>query len=159
MRLAGRQPQWSMWSTDAKKSNADLLKWNPTLSLELPILAEVAGQGGGDGFMTYTDLIEHMQGIRFEFPSYALNEMLSEIAMAEYRAGRGLLTATVVYKDAFEPGPGWYEVAKYLGIDVSTLEKREQFWIDQLKVIHDHWTQAVVSKSPLRRKLMRPQEG
>jgi hypothetical protein len=43
----------------------------------------------------------------------------------------------VVYKDGgMEPGPGFFELARQRGHDVSN---KEAFWIQELRKVHEYW--------------------
>jgi hypothetical protein len=67
--------------------------------------------------------------------------MLGEICNEEDEAGRGLLTAIVVYKSGdMQPGPGWYAVVRHRGYDVTTEDAKMQLWVDQIRFIHDYWS-------------------
>jgi len=69
--------------------------------------------------------------------SCEMTEMLGQIAIAEDRAGRGMLTAVVVRKDSGRPGDGFFELARKLGRDTTD---RERFWIEELNRVYAYWS-------------------
>lgn len=53
--------------------------------------------------------------------------------MAESEVGRGMLTALVVHKQGdYQPGPGFFELARELGHDASDIEK---FCVQEVKKV------------------------
>jgi len=90
------------------------------------------------GMIPYSELVENVKSITMESHSHALDTMLDEISSEEDYAGRGMLTVIVVHKYGdMQPGPGFFELAKKLGRDVSDILK---CWIDELKWVHGHWS-------------------
>jgi hypothetical protein len=88
----------------------------------------------------YSEFITHVRSISFEGPhDPRLPHFLGEISEAESRAGRGMLTALVVHKHGdYQPGPGFFELARKLGHDTSDIEK---FWIQEVKRVFDAWVE------------------
>jgi hypothetical protein len=86
----------------------------------------------------YSEFVQHIRSISFEGPHDArLRHFLGEISTAEAHAGRGMLTALVVHKHGdYQPGPGFFELAKSLGHDTSDIEK---FWIQEVKKVFAAW--------------------
>lgn len=86
----------------------------------------------------YSVFIQHVHSISFEGPhDPRLRTFLGEISSAEARAGRGMLTALVVHKHGdYQPGPGFFDLAKSLGHDTSDIEK---FWIQEVKKVFAAW--------------------
>ena len=86
----------------------------------------------------YSEFIQHVNSISFEGPhDPRLRHFLGEISSAEAHAGRGMLTALVVHKHGdYQPGPGFFELAKSLGHDTSDIEK---FWIQEVKKVFAAW--------------------
>lgn len=64
-------------------------------------------------------------GVNLEGPhDPRLRPFLGEISSEEAHAGRGMLTALVVHKHGdYQPGPGFFELARSLGHDTSDVEK------------------------------------
>ena len=110
-------------------------------------------------FITYTELCEQVETLHLDPHSHAVAAMLGEIATAEDAAGRGIITAIVVYKSAgLEPGPGFFHIAKELGRDTSD---RERFWVEELAAVHNGWSAASNHCHPLIRagRSIRPPTG
>lgn len=76
--------------------------------------------------------------VQFEGPhDPRLWHLLGEITEAEPLAGRGMLSSLVVHKDGdYQPGPGFFELARRLGHDVQDLEK---FWIQEVTRVFAAW--------------------
>ena len=51
-------------------------------------------------------------------------------------AGRGMLSALVLSKDALQPGSGFFALAAELGHDVS---EPERFWLAEFNKVHADW--------------------
>ena len=88
----------------------------------------------------YSDLIKHVHSITFDGPhDFRLRSFLGEISAAESSLGRGMLTALVVHKQGdYQPGPGFFDLARQLGHDTSDIEK---FWIQEVKRVFAAWTE------------------
>jgi len=86
----------------------------------------------------YSEFIQHIRSISFEGPhDPRLRPFLGEISKVESLAGRGMLSALVVHKRGdYQPGPGFFELAKELGHDTSDIEK---FWIQEVKKVFAAW--------------------
>lgn len=86
----------------------------------------------------YSEFIQHLRSIACEGPhDPRLRPFLGEISKAEALAGRGMLTALVVHKRGdYQPGPGFFELAKSLGHNISDIEK---FWIQEVKKVFAAW--------------------
>lgn len=86
----------------------------------------------------YSEFIRQIHSISFDGPhDLRLRPFLGEISQSEERAGRGMLTALVVHKHGdYQPGPGFFELAKSLGHDTSDVEK---FWIQEVKKVFAAW--------------------
>src|SRR5262245_20891709 len=69
--------------------------------------------------IAYSDLAVRIRSISSFLPTdQRFFFLLREISAEEYRAGRGMLTAVVVHKAGdYKPGPGFFELAKGLGLD------------------------------------------
>jgi hypothetical protein len=90
------------------------------------------------GMMPYSELASQITAISFDYNDARFNRhFLREVSVEEHAAGRGMMTALVVYKDgSMEPGPGFYELAEELGLDVSDIDA---CWIEQLHAVHRAW--------------------
>jgi hypothetical protein len=86
----------------------------------------------------YSDFVARLRSVDLEPHDFRLRHLLGEISSEEYRAGRGMLTALVVHKTGdYQPGPGFFELAKQLGEDTSDVEK---CWVQQVKKVFAIWS-------------------
>jgi hypothetical protein len=90
--------------------------------------------------ITYSDLVAKKIGaIKLDAHDSRLDHLLGEIASEEHEAGRGMLTVVVVHKVGdMEPGPGFYELARRMGIRVSN---KQAFWVGELHKVHAAWSE------------------
>lgn len=79
--------------------------------------------------MTYTDLCNEIEAIRFDPHDSRLPHFLGQISTEEDQKGRGMLTAVVVHKHDGQPGKGFYELARRLG---RTVVEEERTWVEEL---------------------------
>lgn len=88
--------------------------------------------------IAYSDFVTRIHAITFtNAHDFRLPHFLEEISTEEARAGRGMLTALVVYKyGEHKPGPGFFELARKLGRDTRDIEK---CWIEELKTVYRAW--------------------
>jgi len=85
----------------------------------------------------YSDLAGKIRSISLAARDPRFFHFLGEISHEEDAAGRGMLTVLVVHKSGdMQPGPGFYELASYLGRDTRDLLK---CWIDELHRVHAVW--------------------
>ncbi len=74
--------------------------------------------------------------------------MLREIAAEENAAGRGMLTALVVYHSGdMQPGPGFFDLAGRLGKNTNDTLR---CWIKELKRVYGYWSKANGKQTPYR---------
>ncbi len=89
------------------------------------------------GMIPYSDLASRIEAIRMEPDSFALAHMLGEISQEEDAAGRGMLSVIVVHKIGdMQPGPGFFQLAKKLGRDLSD---KTTCWVEELHRVHGYW--------------------
>ena len=98
----------------------------------------------GRGTITYSDLTTEMTkaGLsRLDPHSSALAGLLGQINLLEHKRGRPLISAVVVYKTGdLEPGPGFWEFARHLGVDPGAGEHaRLEFWAQELERCFTYW--------------------
>ena len=88
--------------------------------------------------IAYPDFVIRVRAITFtNAHDFRLPYFLEEISTDENHAGRGMLTALVVYKyGEHKPGPGFFELAKKLGRDAKDLDK---CWVEELKTVYAAW--------------------
>lgn len=90
------------------------------------------------GMIPYSELVGGIGSVSFAAHDPRLFHLLGEIASEEDAAGRGMLTVVVVHKRGdMQPGPGFFELAKLLGRDVSDLLR---CWVDELHRVHAVWS-------------------
>ena len=88
--------------------------------------------------IVYSDLVQKITSCVLEPNGPHLAHMLGEISSEEDAEGRGLLTVVVVHKSGdMKPGSGFFQLAKSLGRSVVD---EDQFWIDELRKVHDVWS-------------------
>ena len=88
--------------------------------------------------ISYSDLAGRINAISFLVTDQRFFVLLREISSDEYRAGRGMLTAVVVRKRGdFKPGPGFFELARGLGLDATDTDR---LWVEQITKAHDYWS-------------------
>jgi hypothetical protein len=85
--------------------------------------------------ISYSDLTKHIPSIGFDPHDYAFHHLLGEISIEENAAGRGMLSVLVVHKDDGMPGPGFFDLAKDLGRDVT---EKERCWSDETALVLSH---------------------
>ena len=86
----------------------------------------------------YSELVTKVKTINLDPNSYALATMLGEISTAEATAGRGMLTVIAVHKYGdMQPGPGFFELARELGRNVSDILK---CWVEELNKVYTYWS-------------------
>jgi hypothetical protein len=104
--------------------------------------------------VTYGELAAHVKAIQLAPDSLVLSTMLREIGAKEHAAGRGMLTALVVYSNGdMQPGPGFFDLAGRLGKNTSDVLR---CWIKELKRVYRYWTRASGKQRPHRRWRKRP---
>jgi hypothetical protein len=103
-------------------------------------LQRVAGERGT---VAYGELCEemHSKGIIDLDPHGApLAGLLGQVNVLEHDAGNPLISAVVVSKDAMEPGVGFWNIAKDLGIEFGDSPgEREAFWVQSLNECYARW--------------------
>lgn len=89
-------------------------------------------------FIVYTDFVNQLHAVRFNGPhDPRLFTFLGEISDVEARAGRGMLTALVVHKSGdWQPGPGFFDLARDLGLDTSDILR---CWVDEVQKVFAAW--------------------
>jgi hypothetical protein len=90
------------------------------------------------GMMAYSDLALQITSLDFDAGDPRFNRwFLREVSVEEFQAGRGMMTALFVHRDGdMEPGPGFYELAEELGLDVTDITA---CWISELHRVHRAW--------------------
>jgi len=108
--------------------------WSAAKAEAKRILGEIARRRQ---MITYSDLVRSISQIALEPHDSRLFHFLGEISSEEDAAGRGMLTALVVHKAGdMEPGPGFFELAKSLGRDVTN---PMECWVKEMHRVHAQW--------------------
>ncbi len=88
--------------------------------------------------ITYGDLAAMMTTVAVEPHDPMLWAIIGDVASDEATASRGLLSVVVVHKHGdMEPGPGFFELAKYFGR--KTGDKTKCF-VEELHRVHAQWS-------------------
>lgn len=66
-----------------------------------------------------------------------ISRLLDEISEHEHQAGHPLLSAVVIHAQDNMPGNGFFTMAQRVGRFNGG--DRLQFWLDELRNVHDHW--------------------
>jgi hypothetical protein len=66
-----------------------------------------------------------------------ISRLLDEISMHEFNDGKPLLSAVVIHVQDNIPGNGFFTMAERIGRFDGT--DRLQFWLGELRAVHDHW--------------------
>lgn len=116
------------------KCGYPIKKWNDAKRQVRAVLIDRAKAGDK---IPYDELTRNITVIQLEPQSFALTTMLWEIAAEEHAAGRGMLTALVVYSSGdMQPGPGFFDLAGRLGKNTSDVLR---CWIKELKRVYGYW--------------------
>lgn len=109
--------------------------WDSFKKEACKIMSSVASQRQ---MITYGDLAAQMTTIQVEPHEIVLWEIIGDVARDEEQAGRGLLSVVVVHKHGdMEPGPGFFELAKYFKRNTSDQTK---CWIEETKRVYKVWS-------------------
>ncbi len=66
-----------------------------------------------------------------------IGEILGEISTFEHQHKRPLLSVIVIHKNGTEPGPGFFNLAKALGIQ--NQQDNDSFFIAELNRVYHYW--------------------
>lgn len=89
--------------------------------------------------ITYSELCEHVKTAEFTPEDHAFHSVLGEVSVRGHRKGIGLLTVLVVYKDRNKrrPGPGFFNIGRWLGYELPNPEAEDIFWGTQAKKVYE----------------------
>ena len=89
--------------------------------------------------ISYDDLAALVHAIHFDAHDSKLNDMLREISIEEYQAGRGLLSALVVHQEEnYKPAADFFRLDNKIGEDGQGMDK-DNFWHRHLNKVRAHW--------------------
>ena len=120
---------------DARRYGYDLARWRQAKEEVRAILVERAKRESNPTIF-YSDLGAQTRAITFQPDSHAFHALLGEISSEEFDSGRGMLSVLVVSKDNLKPGPGFFELARRLGIEEPDTDR---VWIDQFNHVVTFW--------------------
>lgn len=93
------------------------------------ILTQVASK---QTYITYAQLAARVKTIRFHHHDSSLHDLLGQVSELEHAEGRGMLSAVVINQLSFQPGSGFFGVAKALKLLTSD---QEAFWNAEVKKV------------------------
>lgn len=118
-----------------RKCGYPIKKWNVAKRQVREVLIDRAKAGD---VIPYIELTRNITAIQLMPQSFALTTMLREIAAEENAAGRGMVTAIVVYSSGdMQPDPGFFDLAGRLGKNTNDTLR---CWIKELKRVHGYWS-------------------
>ena len=125
-------------------------QWAAAREQATRFLQERAGAPDPLNMTYYEEVCQNITATEFDPDSNALAELLGEISTAEYRAGRGMLSAIVIHKPGEQsderPGRGFGECARSLRLPTRDLEA---LWITQMNVVHNYWRRALAGQGAM----------
>ena len=91
------------------------------------------------GIVTTYGEIAHLAGLDMANPDdrNKISEILDEISLFEHERGHPLLSTVVIHKDDNMPGPGYFKMARRVGLYKGSNDF--MFFINELRRVHDHW--------------------
>ena len=103
------------------------------------IYQEILRVARGRDITFYAD-IAPLADLDMSLPNHRerIGSILGEISRAEHRSGRPMLSAVVILVEGNRPGQGFFRLAEELGLYTGGDE--DQFWIQELNRVHDHWS-------------------
>jgi len=89
--------------------------------------------------ITYSELCEQIKSVKFTPDDHAFHAVLGEVSVRGNRSGKGLLSVLVVYKDKDRqrPGPGFFNMGRWLGYELPDRDAEDVFWGEQAKKVYD----------------------
>jgi Arc/MetJ-type ribon-helix-helix transcriptional regulator len=94
------------------------------------VMSEVAR---ARSLITYQELVDRIGAYNPRSPSFHV--LITEIALDERHAGRGMLSAVVIRKDTRRPGDGFFEAVE--AELARSLPDRDAFWQDELQLVYE----------------------
>ena len=104
------------------------------------VLAELITVARYKGKVTYQEVAK-LIGFPLEgnYMGAEIGHLLGEISEDQVKQGRPMLSAVVV-NTAGKPGPGFFELARYLKrLSGSSREEEQRFWEGELSAVYDSW--------------------
>jgi hypothetical protein len=106
--------------------------------MNVPIYDKLCAIAKAQEVTTYGE-IAPLAGLDMGNPAdrHRITQLLSEISTEEHRIGRPMLTAVVVYRENNMPGPGFFALARNLGLYHGGNDLR--FFVGELERVHAFW--------------------
>jgi hypothetical protein len=132
-------------TTEYGRDQAD---WGPLTAAGEKFLTQRARLGRLTSYTKLNTTLERRTGLRrFDFELQAeraaMGHLLGLIVVERNRPVTGLMTsALVIYLDGNDAGSGFYNLAQDLGESppgAPSVRVKEQFWIRQVKALHDYY--------------------
>jgi hypothetical protein len=115
-------------------------EWIATRSWLTKKLGAVAATGNTTSYGVLCNEIAKAGLLRLEPHGQPLAGLLGQINVIEHDADRPLISAVVVSKDGGEPGVGFWNIARDLGIEFGdSVDEREAFWLESLKACFEYY--------------------
>ncbi|SRR6266487_2333079 len=92
--------------------------------------------------VTYYADIAPIVGLDMDSPDdrVRIGELLGEISVFEHQHGRPMLSAIVIHREDNQPGQGFFELARQLGLFRGG--ERFVFFVQELNRVYDYWRTA-----------------
>src|SRR5687767_12655904 len=108
--------------------------WNAAVTEIRDVLIDCAQH---ERFISYTELVSGIKALDLQPRDPRLDALLVEIATAEFKAGRGLISVLVVHKTGDQrPGGGFFILAESLGLDA---RDRDRLWVEEFQRVSAAW--------------------
>ncbi len=129
---------------DSRVRGSDILKmetWrDPVDETTKAIRDKILSVAKAKGTINYSEIAPLAQlDMSRELDRQRIGSILDDISRAEHLAGRPLLSAVVIRRDTNNPGTGFFELARELGL-LSANEERDEYWVKELNRVHQHWS-------------------
>ncbi len=118
-------------------------EWEAAVAAGYEVLVGAATRQSSIDYTQFCDETFQRCGVRFVPGEYALPHLLGDVS-TKSRADDGvLLTVLVVYRSGphqGEPGPGFFQLARHLGLLASTSKAAEdRFYARHMEAVLDKW--------------------
>lgn len=119
-----------MWDSKKRLTPSDL---------NAPIYEELKRIASRQETTTYS-AIAPLARLDMENPAHRneMRQLLGKISTYEHQQGRPLRTAIVVYKQENHPGPGFYDLARHLGL-LRSGQDEVAFFCKEVARVHAQW--------------------
>lgn len=107
------------------------------------VLADRARRGDTtDGRISYrhfSDAIQDRTGLRIEAHDYPMSALLNDLARKSFAAKKVILSAILITQDTGQPGSGFFEYAKEVGLLAKKAKDldRVAFWAQHTRLVYE----------------------